>query len=170
MSAKARSSYRHSAGGRAPRVRRIERAKPRVPPLADLRGLEIVVVDDEPDARELVACALEHCGARVRMAGGASAARDLLATQRPDVLISDIAMPGEDGYDLIRSVRSASPASARPIAAIALTASASRSDQLRSLSAGFDVHIGKPVNPWVLAQAVRDLVAESAPDVAARLA
>ncbi|HTV20010.1 MAG TPA: response regulator [Polyangiaceae bacterium] len=138
-------------------------------PPANLRGLEIVVVDDEPDARELVACALEHCGAHVRMAGDAGAARALLATQLPDVIISDIAMPDEDGYDLIRSVRSSLPANDRHLAAIALTASASRSDQLRSLSAGFDVHIGKPVNPWDLARAVRELVLERVPDVAARI-
>jgi CheY-like chemotaxis protein len=123
----------------------------------ELTGFSILVVDDELDARELVACLLESRGATVYLADAPTAALTLLARHTPDVMISDIAMPGEDGYALMRRVRSLKQAEKRNIPAIALTAFTRNVDRERALVAGFDVHLGKPVQPSVLMAAVVDL-------------
>jgi CheY-like chemotaxis protein len=123
----------------------------------DLTGFSILVVDDELDARELVACLLEARGAKVYLADAPTAALTLLARHTPDVMISDIGMPGEDGYALMRRVRSLKQAEKRNIPAIALTAFTRNVDRERALVAGFDVHLGKPVQPSVLMAAVVDL-------------
>lgn len=122
-----------------------------------LEGLSILVVDDEPDARELVACLLETRGAQVHLADAPMAALDVLAQHTPDVMISDIAMPGEDGYSLMRRVRSLREDDKRNIPAIALTAFTRSVDRERALVAGFNVHMGKPVQSSALMQAVLDL-------------
>lgn len=123
----------------------------------ELTGFSILVVDDELDARELVACLLESRGATVYLADAPTAALTLLARHTPDVMISDIAMPGEDGYALMRRVRSLNQAEKRNIPAIALTAFTRNVDRERALVAGFDVHLGKPVQPSVLMAAVVEL-------------
>ncbi len=123
----------------------------------DLTGFSILVVDDELDAREVVAYLLESRGAKVYLADAPTAALDLLARHTPDLMISDIAMPDEDGYALMRKVRSLKQAEKRNIPAIALTAFARSVDRERALVAGFDVHLGKPVQPSVLMAAVVDL-------------
>jgi CheY-like chemotaxis protein len=128
----------------------------------DLTGFSILVVDDELDARELVACLLESRGAKVYLADAPTAALTLLARHTPDVMISDIAMPGEDGYALMRQVRSLRQAEKRNIPAIALTAFTRNVDRERAFVAGFDVHLGKPVQPSALMAAVVDLTRASA--------
>ncbi|HEX2270010.1 MAG TPA: ATP-binding protein [Pyrinomonadaceae bacterium] len=109
-----------------------------------LDGLSILVVDDEPDTRDLLKKGLEYCGAQVRLAGSASEALAALDANVPDVLISDIGMPEVDGYDLIRRVRETQTDKGR-VAAIALTAYTRVEDRLQALRAGYDMHVPKPV-------------------------
>lgn len=110
-----------------------------------LDGLTILVVDDEPDTRELLKQGLEYFGATVRLAGSASAALSALEADVPDILISDIGMPDVDGYELIRQVRSLQTKQGRQVAAIALTAYTRVEDRLHALRAGYDMHVPKPV-------------------------
>lgn len=110
-----------------------------------LDDLTILVVDDEPDTRELLRQGLEYCGATVRVVGSASEAMDELVASIPDILISDVGMPGIDGYDLIRHIRDLPPESGGRIAAIALTAYTRTEDRLQALRAGYDMHVPKPV-------------------------
>ncbi|HEU4795865.1 MAG TPA: ATP-binding protein, partial [Pyrinomonadaceae bacterium] len=110
-----------------------------------LDGLHILVVDDEADTRELLKEGLQYCGAQVSVAGSASEALDALTATSPDVLISDIGMPGIDGYDLIRQVRALPRERGGKIPAIALTAYTRTEDRLQSLRAGYDMHVPKPV-------------------------
>lgn len=123
----------------------------------DLAGISILVVEDEPDTRELIVCVLEACGARVLAADGAAEARRLLASHTPDLIISDIGMPEEDGYTFMQGVRSLSDRDKRKIPAIALTAFTRKQDEARAYGAGFDVHIAKPVQPQTLAKAAAQL-------------
>ena len=110
-----------------------------------LDGLTILVVDDEADTRELLRQGLEFCGATVRVAGSAGEAVDALVAAVPDILISDIGMPGTDGYDLIRQVRGLPADSGGKVAAVALTAYTRTEDRLQALRAGYDMHVPKPV-------------------------
>jgi PAS domain S-box-containing protein len=110
-----------------------------------LDGLNILVVDDEPDTRELLKEGLEFCGAMVRVAGSAAEAVDSLMASVPDILISDVGMPGIDGYDLIRQIRGLPPERGGKVAAIALTAYTRVEDRLQALRAGYDMHVPKPV-------------------------
>jgi CheY-like chemotaxis protein len=110
-----------------------------------LDGLHILVVDDEADTRELLKEGLQYCGAQVSVAGNAAEALDALVTTSPDVLISDIGMPGVDGYDLIRQIRGLPRERGGKIPAIALTAYTRTEDRLQSLRAGYDMHVPKPV-------------------------
>lgn len=118
-----------------------------------LDGIRVLVVDDEPDSNEAVRVLLDHCGAEVRVAGSATHALEILSRWKPDVLVTDIGMPGEDGYALLRRVRSRSDDSAQ-VPAIALTAFASAEDRARLLSAGFRLHLAKPVEPGELTAAI----------------
>ena len=110
-----------------------------------LDGLRILVVDDEPDTRELLRQGLEYCGATVKVAGSAADALAKLDKEVPDILISDIGMPGTDGYDLIREIRNLPNEKIRKVAAIALTAYTRVEDRLHALRAGYDMHVPKPV-------------------------
>jgi CheY-like chemotaxis protein len=110
-----------------------------------LDGLLILVVDDEADTRELLKEGLQYCGAKVSLAASAEEALDALVSTSPDVLISDIGMPGVDGYDLIRQVRGLPRDRGGNIPAIALTAYTRTEDRLQSLRAGYDMHVPKPV-------------------------
>lgn len=111
----------------------------------DISGLQVLVVDDEPDARTLVKRLLEDHGANVVTAASASDAFELVRTSRFDVLISDIGMPGEDGYSLIRRVRALGKDHRGETPAIALTAYARSDDRIKAISAGFLMHVAKPV-------------------------
>ena len=112
-----------------------------------LDGMRVLAVDDEQDTRDLLTVALERCGADVMAAGSASEALAVLSEQRPDVLVSDIGMPGEDGYSLIRRVRELPAEKGGRIPALALTAYARAEDRLRALSSGYQAHVAKPVDP-----------------------
>jgi PAS domain S-box-containing protein len=112
-----------------------------------LAGVRVLIVDDEPDARELSATVLERCGAQVTVAASAAQAMATLQRARFDVLVSDVGMPEEDGYSLIRRIRALGTASAGTIPAVALTAYAGEQDRLGSLEAGFQAHLPKPVQP-----------------------
>jgi PAS domain S-box-containing protein len=110
-----------------------------------LDGLTILVVDDEPDTRELLKQGLEYCGAKVSVAGSAAEAVDSIVASVPDILISDVGMPGIDGYDLIRQIRELPKDKGGKVAAIALTAYTRTEDRLQALRAGYDMHVPKPV-------------------------
>ncbi len=112
-----------------------------------LNGLRVLVVDDEPDARGLVKRFLEECGVRVLMAESAEEALRELASFAPDVIVSDIGMPGTDGYQMIRSIRALSEADGGRTPAAALTAFARSEDRTRALLAGYQAHLTKPINP-----------------------
>jgi PAS domain S-box-containing protein len=126
-------------------------------PSLDLRGIRILVVDDEPDARETLQQILEHCNGEVLAVGSAAEALRTLEAWRPDVLLSDIGMPGEDGYELIRKVRALPPERGGWTPAAALTAFARGEDRRRALRAGFQMHVAKPVDLQELATVVVSL-------------
>ena len=111
----------------------------------EIKGVRVLVVDDEMDARALLKRMLEDCQAVVTVAQSADEAIELLRSAKFDVLVSDIGMPGEDGYSLIKRVRSLGAAVGGDIPAIALTAYARGEDRIRAVAAGFQMHIAKPV-------------------------
>ncbi len=113
----------------------------------ELEGLHVLVVDDEEDGRTLVAAILEKCGARVTAVGSAAAALQSLQSELPDIILSDIGMPEEDGYSLIRKIRAMRPEEGGQIPAAALTAYARVEDRMRVLRAGFQIHLPKPIEP-----------------------
>jgi signal transduction histidine kinase/ActR/RegA family two-component response regulator len=117
---------------------------------AILDGLRVLVTDDDGDGLAIAEAILTSAGADVRTCLSARAALDVLRLWRPDVLVSDIEMPGEDGYALIRSVRALDPSQGGKTPAIALTAYGRAQDRMRCLSAGFDLHVPKPVDPHEL--------------------
>ncbi len=141
-------------------------AYPAQQPFASLAGVRLVVVDDEPDARDLLQILLEGAGARVRVAASASEAFELVQSFRPDVLVSDVAMPEEDGFGLMRRIRNLDPAQGGGIPSIALTAYARAEDRAKALAAGFTAHVGKPVRPEDLVNAVAELAARRTRDSA----
>lgn len=128
------------------------------PPLP-LVGLSILVVDDDDDSRFYISTVLEADGASVMAVASAALAMEALPKLQPDVLICDIAMPGEDGYTLIRRVRTLKPEKGGRTPAVALTAYADSEDRIHALEAGFQTHIGKPVEPEKLTTIVANLVA-----------
>jgi signal transduction histidine kinase/response regulator RpfG family c-di-GMP phosphodiesterase len=111
----------------------------------DLSGKQILLVDDEPDALDVMAQLLRHAGATVTTATCVADALECAVRMRPDLIVSDIAMPDRDGYDLLRNLRELPQTSAIP--AIALTAYARQEDRVRALSEGFQAHLPKPVEP-----------------------
>ena len=125
--------------------------------LPSLHGLSVLVVDDEPDAVEMMAAALEACGASVVSAASARDALETLEHVGVDLLLSDIAMPGEDGCELIRTIRSMPSIQLATIPAAAVTAQAREDERERALAAGFQMHLSKPVQPAALARAVAAL-------------
>jgi signal transduction histidine kinase/ActR/RegA family two-component response regulator len=124
-----------------------------------LEGIRVLIADDDMNARELVAVILENAGAEVRAAGSCEDAMMILQTWAPTVLVSDIEMPGEDGYGLVERVRAL--AATRPgMVAIALTAHARPEDRVRALAAGFQWHLAKPIDPSELVSVIATLVAQ----------
>lgn len=128
-----------------------------------LEGLQILVVDDEADMRELFAMVLEKSGALVKAVSSVQQAIELIKYWKPHVLVSDISMPEEDGYALIRQVRSLKPEDGGMIPAIALTASARGEERIRSLQEGFQLPLSKPIEPTNLVSVVATLVKKMAP-------
>ena len=126
-------------------------------PELDLRGIRVLVVDDEPDARDTLQQVLEHCNAEVMTVGSAAEALETMKRWRPDVLLSDIGMPGEDGYELIRQVRALPADDGGRTPAAALTAFARGEDRRRVLRSGFQMHVPKPVDIQELAAVVASL-------------
>jgi PAS domain S-box-containing protein len=126
-----------------------------------LKGVSVLIVDDETDARELLVAMLEDYGAEVRAVGSAAAALEALSSDgfRPDVLVSDVGMPGTDGFALVRTIRALPAENARRLPAIAVTAYANPEDRVRALVAGYQNHIAKPVDANALAVAIAQLVA-----------
>ena len=125
--------------------------------LASLDGLRVLVVDDEPDVRDLVATILRQSGAAVTAVRSASEAIEAFATVTPNIVVSDIEMPGEDGYSLIRKLRAGSLPGGRTVPAIALSAYAGPGDRMRALDAGFQLHVSKPVEPAELVAVLANL-------------
>jgi signal transduction histidine kinase/DNA-binding response OmpR family regulator len=112
-----------------------------------LNGIKVLIVDDEPDSRELLMTILTRCGSNVRCSDSAAQAMEEFHEWHPDLLVSDIGMPNEDGYSLIRKVRQLKSKRARKTPAVALTAYATDEDRLQALSAGFQMHVAKPIEP-----------------------
>ncbi len=126
-------------------------------PHSPLKGLRVLIVDDEADARELLATILDHSGAQVIAAASAEEVLEFLSQSKADVLVSDIAMPKVDGYALIRQVRELEAERGGYIPAVALTAYARESDRISALEAGFQVHLAKPYDPDELVSVVAKL-------------
>jgi PAS domain S-box-containing protein len=112
-----------------------------------LDGVRILLVEDDPETLDMLKFIFDECGAEVITAASASEALEALERCRPDALVSDIAMPNQDGYDLIRQVRSRGPDQGGKIPAVAVTAYASAEDRVRVLSSGFQMHVSKPIDP-----------------------
>ncbi|HJR08549.1 MAG TPA: PAS domain S-box protein [Pyrinomonadaceae bacterium] len=123
-----------------------------------LDGLRILAVDDEPDTREMLKAGLGQCGADVTVVGSASEALEAMSRAVPDLLISDIGMPDEDGYELIRRVRELPAEGGGKVPAIALTAYARVEDRMQALRAGYQMHVPKPVELAELVAVAASLV------------
>ena len=134
---------------------------PPPPGLPSLYGLRILVVDDDPDARELLLSVLRRCGATVDAVASAAEGLEALEAAWPHVILSDISMPGEDGYQFIRKVRALERGRAGIVPAIALTANARVEDRARALAAGYQRHMAKPVDPTELAHVVAGMNARA---------
>jgi PAS domain S-box-containing protein len=147
------SAGAHVTTGDLPAMKE-EHGKDCPPPL---EGLRVLVVDDDRDTREYLTAVLENCGARVRSAVAAREAFRLLEESRPEVIVSDIGMPGEDGYQLIRRVRKLSKERGGQTPAVALTAYAREEDRVKAFRAGFQMHLAKPVEPDDLVTVVASL-------------
>ncbi|WP_414519317.1 ATP-binding protein [Nostoc sp. PCC 9305] len=135
----------------------IKDSKVKVDNLLILNGLQILVVDDNADTRELIAFILEQSGGQVRAVSSVGEALEALERLKPDVLVSDIGMPDEDGYSLIRKVRAQEAEQEEKILAVALTAFARDEEHRLALQAGFQVHLSKPVEPEELVKVVANL-------------
>jgi CheY-like chemotaxis protein len=120
----------------------------------------VLVVEDDPDARGALRIVLELAGARAHTAGSASEALAAMAREPIDVVISDIAMPDEDGYSLVSKLRECQRAEGPRLVTVALTGHASARDRDRALEAGFDAHVGKPVEPESFVASVALLIAD----------
>jgi PAS domain S-box-containing protein len=129
-----------------------------------LDGLLVLVVEDDDDARSLISIMLERCGAQVTLASSAAEAMQSFVAAQPDVIVSDIGMPDEDGYALIGKVRERSPEQGGLTPAIALTGYATGKDQERAISAGYHLHIAKPIEQVELVTAIARLVKKESPE------
>jgi PAS domain S-box-containing protein len=123
----------------------------------ELNGIKVLAVEDDSDARQLIVTVLEQCGAEVKVCESVAQGLSLLKEFEPDVLISDIGLPDEDGYSLIRKVRAAEEGTGSRIPAVALTAFARIEDRLKALQEGYNMHVAKPVEPAELALVIASL-------------
>ena len=124
----------------------------------NLEGLKVLFLDDDVDVLHLVKLILTNAGAVVSTAGSGKQALELLTTTRPDVIISDISMPGFDGYQFIEQVRLRSPEEGGQTPAIALTSHTAKKDQAKALAAGFNAHLAKPMRALQLIAAICEQV------------
>ena len=124
-----------------------------------VEALDVLVVEDDRDSREILGMALEFHGACVRVAGSVQQALMEFGVRAPDVLVSDISMPGEDGYTLIRAIRDRERGTGAHTVAIAMTGFTSQRDHESARRAGFDEHVAKPVDVDVLFERIRVLAA-----------
>ncbi len=131
-------------------------------PAPTLVGVRVLVVDDDPDTLETLWAILSQCGAEVRTAGSAGEALGIMAVWPPTLLISDIGMPGEDGYALLRKVRELESDRGGSVPALALTAYARVEDRVKVLASGFQMHVAKPIEPAELVAVVANLAAWTA--------
>jgi CheY-like chemotaxis protein len=132
-------------------------------PASRIIGARVLAVDDSSDALDLIRTVLTAAGAVVSTASSVEQARHRMESERPDVLLADIGMPGQDGYALIRFVRAEEANSgATRLPAVALTAYARDEDRVRSLAAGYDLHLNKPIDPAALVEALKTLLDGSA--------
>jgi CheY-like chemotaxis protein len=138
-----------------------EAAEERAYPSLD--GVRVLLVDDDPDSNEVVRTLLASCGAEVEVAASTAQALQTLEGFRPDVLVSDIGMPAQDGYALIRSVRGRDGGRLGRLPAVALTAYTSVEDRVRLFSAGFQAHLTKPFDPAELVAVVASVVRDPDP-------
>jgi len=122
----------------------------------ELEGATVLVVEDDEDTRDVMRAMLELCGAKVLVAESAKSGLETFERARPDAIVSDIAMPGEDGYWLVRKV--ARRMNARDVPAVAVTAYAGQHPRERALAAGFRAHLAKPVDPEVLCRTVAEVM------------
>jgi CheY-like chemotaxis protein len=120
--------------------------------------VRVLVVDDEADSREFITTVLQQCHAEVQAVASVQEALQVLLQWKPDVLVSDIGMPQEDGYSLIRKLRSQPPEQGGKIPAAALTAFARAEDRMRAIQEGYQLHLPKPIEPAELATVVASLV------------
>ncbi len=127
----------------------------------NLRGVKVLVVDDEHDTREVLSVMLARYGTEVRAAGSVREALEVLSEWKPDMLVSDIGMPDEDGYVMIRKLRALPAEEGGELPAVALTAFASPADREKALAAGFQRHLAKPVEPVELAKIVARVLGRS---------
>ncbi|HEX8254394.1 MAG TPA: response regulator, partial [Thermoanaerobaculia bacterium] len=127
-------------------------------PLPRFDGLDVLVVDDDPQARRFIAAALERAGAFVRDAAGVDEAIVAIRAQVPAVLVSDIAMPDRDGFELLEDVRNILHIDEQRLPAIAITAFGGTQDRVRILAAGFQRYILKPVDPLELTRVIGDVL------------
>ena len=125
--------------------------------LPSLQGLKVLIVDDEVDTRELIGEVLKECGSEVVLSCSAAEALEALEQHKPDILISDLGMPDEDGYSLISKIRALPAERGGQIPAAALTAYARAEDRMRVLRSGFQFHLPKPVDSAELVTVVASL-------------
>jgi PAS domain S-box-containing protein len=140
-----------------------QRSRPELPMKLPrlLEGMKVLVVDDEPDARDLLDFILQKAGATVELATSTGEALELLQISRADILVADIGMPGEDGYELIRKVRALSPQAVALVPALALTAYARAEERALAFSAGFQSHMTKPAEPAELITTIARMLEEA---------
>ena len=126
-----------------------------------LKGVRVLAVDDQADTRDLIILALTQYGAEVRACTSANKASEMIREWKPDVIVSDIGMPDEDGYDLIRKIRALTPESGGKTPAIALTGYAGAVDESKAYAAGYQFHMTKPVALRELTETVASLAGRS---------
>lgn len=126
--------------------------------MTDLQGLTVLVVEDDEDTREVLKVMLEMCGARVLCADSARAGLQAFTRDHPQAIVSDIAMPGEDGYWLIGELRRELGVPPEKVPAVAVTAFSGQHPRAKALAAGFQAHLAKPIDPDELCRTVAQLV------------
>lgn len=122
-----------------------------------LTGVHVLVVDDDADARDLLRTVLEYCGALVTVVGSAREALAVLERVTPDALVTDLAMPTHDGFWLIGEIRALPSDRGGAIPAVAITAHGETHGPDRTLAAGFQAHLSKPLDPWELCRVLATL-------------